>query len=193
MRSGLGWVPLDAKAYRLFGRGLSDYLYGLGELGQPLDDGQPIASAGSSSQACCQAIRDPRCVVIQWSPGWPTPAAVSCLVEDCYICVVCCTTWAKDCEGVSCYRGACRHWVAEPGTGCRDDGNACTADYCQGAVCTHPQIDCDDDNVCNGMETCDPASGCQPGQPLECDDGNACNGTETCDPASGCQSGEPPD
>ena len=46
---------------------------------------------------------------------------------------------------------------------------------------------CDDGNVCNGAETCDPATGCMPGAPLACDDGNVCNGKETCDPAAGCK------
>jgi hypothetical protein len=58
---------------------------------------------------------------------------------------------------------------------------------------SHPPVDlclnlnCDDGNVCNGIETCDPMQGCQPGQALACDDGNGCNGIETCDPIQGCQ------
>jgi len=51
--------------------------------------------------------------------------------------------------------------------------------------------DCDDDDVCNGMETC-VASQCVAGTPLTCNDGQYCNGTETCDPVSGCQAGTPP-
>ncbi len=44
---------------------------------------------------------------------------------------------------------------------------------------------CDDGNVCNGVETCAPASGCKAGTPLVCDDGDACT-TDSCDPTSGC-------
>ncbi len=51
--------------------------------------------------------------------------------------------------------------------------------------------DCDDGDGCNGVETCDPICGCQPGVPLVCDDGNVCNGVETCDPVGGCMAGTP--
>jgi subtilisin-like proprotein convertase family protein len=78
--------------------------------------------------------------------------------------------------------------------------------------------DCNDGNVCNGLETCDAGSGnCIPGTPVTCNDGdpctvdqcdpptgtcnfppvvctdgNACNGLETCDPGNGaCLPGTP--
>jgi len=45
---------------------------------------------------------------------------------------------------------------------------------------------CDDGNPCNGIETCDTATGqCQPGQPLTCDDGDPCT-ADSCDPSGGC-------
>jgi len=45
---------------------------------------------------------------------------------------------------------------------------------------------CDDGNPCNGIETCDTATGqCQPGQPLTCDDGDPCT-VDSCDPSGGC-------
>ena len=44
---------------------------------------------------------------------------------------------------------------------------------------------CDDQDVCNGIETCDPVDGCQSGTPLACDDGNLCT-DDSCDPATGC-------
>ena len=65
-----------------------------------------------------------------------------------------------------------------------------------GAAAPPPCIidaDCDDGNVCNGVETCDPNGVCVAGTPLNCDDGVYCNGIETCDPGSGCQAGTPPD
>ena len=47
---------------------------------------------------------------------------------------------------------------------------------------------CDDGNVCNGTETCNPANGeCVAGEALNCDDGVFCNGAETCNPAEGCK------
>jgi hypothetical protein len=51
-------------------------------------------------------------------------------------------------------------------------------------VCTGP-ADCDDDDACNGEETC-VSGNCQPGDPLTCNDSNACT-TDSCVPASGCQ------
>jgi len=51
--------------------------------------------------------------------------------------------------------------------------------------------DCDDGNVCNGVETCDPTTKtCVPGTP--CNDGNPCNGVEICDQLNGCQHTAPP-
>jgi len=65
-------------------------------------------------------------------------------------------------------------------------------DGCDSTIVTNLSIqNCDDDNLCNGVETCDPVSGCQPGTPLICDDNDVCNGIETCDPADGCQPGTP--
>ncbi len=63
-------------------------------------------------------------------------------------------------------------------------------DACPDTGCTS-DAECDDGDVCNGTETCDAASGCQPGTPLSCGDGNACNGAETCDAATGCGAGTP--
>ncbi|MDO8630248.1 MAG: thrombospondin type 3 repeat-containing protein, partial [Phycisphaerales bacterium] len=71
-----------------------------------------------------------------------------------------------------------------------DDGIDCTTDSCDEAnqSCLHvpDAAVCDDGNACNGLETCDPASGCRPGDPLICDDGLFCNGVEICDPILGC-------
>jgi hypothetical protein len=62
---------------------------------------------------------------------------------------------------------------------------------CSAAPCTHDS-DCNDGNLCNGVESC-VAERCVPGTPIVCDDGNACNGLETCDASSGeCGPGTPP-
>ena len=48
--------------------------------------------------------------------------------------------------------------------------------------------ECDDNNACNGAETCDVISGdCVAGTALSCDDSDACT-QDSCDPASGCAS-----
>src|SRR5690606_28711184 len=93
--------------------------------------------------------------------------------------------------------------TCDPINGCQDgadpvidDGVACTDDSCDedNNVVVHTPNDgyCSDNDVCNGLETCDPANGCQDGTPLVCDDGLYCNGQETCDPINGCQDGADP-
>jgi cysteine-rich repeat protein len=105
-----------------------------------------------------------------------------------------------------------------------DDGVGCTVDSCDEAAdaCDNAPDDalCADGQFCNGMETCDPVSDCQPGVPVDCsdgvgctddscdeasdscvndpndancpDDGAFCNGMEFCDPANDCSSmGDP--
>jgi len=105
-----------------------------------------------------------------------------------------------------------------------DDAVACTTDACNEVTdsCDNTPTDslCDDSAFCNGVETCDPLGGCQPGTPIDCDDAVACtadacnestdscdntatdalcddsefcNGTETCDPLNDCQAGTAPD
>lgn len=67
-----------------------------------------------------------------------------------------------------------------------DDRDACTMDSCNPATgCVHTPITCDDGNVCNGIEACNPHSGCSSETPLDCTDQNACT-TDSCDPATGC-------
>ena len=65
-----------------------------------------------------------------------------------------------------------------------DDGDACTADACDGAGgCTHTFIgpDCDDGNPCTA-DACDGEGGCihTPLTGTACDDGNACTSNDVC-------------
>jgi hypothetical protein len=70
-----------------------------------------------------------------------------------------------------------------------DDGVTCTDDFCNpggaggaGACASTPNdANCDDGQYCNGAETCDPVSDCQPGVPPSCDDGVSCT-VDDCDP-----------
>jgi hypothetical protein len=57
-------------------------------------------------------------------------------------------------------------------------GEVCVAELCG------VDADCDDENVCNGVEVCVNRT-CSAGVPLLCDDGNACNGAEGCHPTTG--------
>ena len=65
------------------------------------------------------------------------------------------------------------------------DGIDCTGDGCVEATqeCVHNPRDsvCEDENFCNGVETCDEIQGCLPGANPCPDDGLFCNGTEGCD------------
>ncbi len=54
----------------------------------------------------------------------------------------------------------------------RDSITVCTADG-MGLECYEPPP-CDDGDPCNGEETCDPATGCVAGTPVDCDDNNGC-------------------
>jgi len=75
------------------------------------------------------------------------------------------------------------------GAGVCDDGidNDCDGNTdLDDATCgqCNNDSDCDDNNVCNGAETC-VANSCQPGTALDCDDDNPCT-DDSCDPVSGC-------
>lgn len=77
-----------------------------------------------------------------------------------------------------------------------DDGNVCNGlemcDPTNGQCVSGAPLSCDDGNPCNGIETCNSSTGCVSGTPQNCDDGNFCNGIETCNPANGqCLSGTP--
>jgi von Willebrand factor type D domain/Lamin Tail Domain len=61
----------------------------------------------------------------------------------------------------------------------------CITGSCQPIAC-EGDAECGDGNVCNGVETCSPATHtCLPGSLLDCDDQNACT-ADSCDPALGC-------
>jgi cysteine-rich repeat protein len=96
---------------------------------------------------------------------------------------------------------------SQPGVGCNTlcrlcalgtDGCPCGADSdchqlgkCGGFACAEgvcapfAVLDCDDDNVCNGVETCADGA-CVPGTPLQCADADVCTG-DSCNPQAGCQ------
>jgi hypothetical protein len=130
-----------------------------------------------------------------------------------------------DCDdGELCTNDSC-----DPLTGCANIPVECPAgEQCDpadgickaGPECT-VDADCDDAMFCNGVETCDTATGnCQAGTPVDCDDGvgctvdtcdetndacantpddascddgDVCTGAETCDATLDCQGGTPLD
>ena len=94
---------------------------------------------------------------------------------------------AYKCQGNFC--------VIDPATvvDCSDD-DLCTDDSCDQNTgeCVYDAIsgccnfdeECDDGNVCNGVETC-VGNKCQTGETLKCNDDNVCT-DDSCDSASGC-------
>lgn len=103
------------------------------------------------------------------------------------------------------------------------DAIDCTVDTCNEATdsCLHTPNDvpCSNGAYCDGAESCNPQTGCQPGAPIVCADGVACtvdtcdevndrcvstpnpvlcsdgaycNGNEVCDPSTGCSPGMAP-
>jgi len=85
---------------------------------------------------------------------------------------------------------------------CRTDldcanGNACDGEErCVDSVCVEgAPILCEDEDACDGLATCDSATGrcvVVPAGPCD-DDGDPCNGVERCDAALGCVAGPAPD
>ena len=77
----------------------------------------------------------------------------------------------------------------------RNEGQACgptgtcvaTVGTCTDGVCTGTEmVQCDDGDVCNGIETCDEdAGGCVTENAPNCSDGNPCT-RDQCDPETGC-------
>jgi Putative metal-binding motif len=71
-----------------------------------------------------------------------------------------------------------------------DDGIACTFDECdlelERCKATPDDSLCQDDSYCNGLESCRPRVGCEPGQAVACDDRSPCT-LDRCDEATrGC-------
>ncbi|HYC00902.1 MAG TPA: hypothetical protein VEC57_17345 [Candidatus Limnocylindrales bacterium] len=102
---------------------------------------------------------------------------------------------AENCTGSSVTCPA--NTFASSGTACTDDGQACTADQCDGAgTCTHPlrpantvcraaASSCDVAEVCNGTSGACPANGFQPSGTACAADSNPCT-LDQCDGAGTC-------
>jgi len=73
-----------------------------------------------------------------------------------------------------------------------DDADPCTEDNCINSECDSTPLDCSDGVGCT-MDACDPATGACTNMPSDaaCDDANLCNGSELCDPLLDCFNGTP--
>lgn len=142
--------------------------------------------------------------------GTPPPCAdsSSCTVDTCDLESDTCKHTANlalcddnnPCTNDTCGATGCGHsFVAnEPPTSCTLSG---LSGYCVDGscivVCT-ADTDCDDNDVCTGVETCSPGAleadprGCVHGEQLFCDDNNPCT-ADDCSPTSGCTNIAVPD
>ncbi len=136
------------------------------------------------------------CIFVSAANGSPCDDGDLCNVGDTCVEGTCSPGSPANCnDGNLCTDDGC-----DPDTGCShdnnvspcSDGNVCTtADFCEEGSCQGGgTLLCDDNDLCNGTESCDPDTGCQSGESLSCDDSNICNGTESCDPADGCIAGQ---
>ncbi|MBI5486514.1 MAG: hypothetical protein HY905_04205 [Deltaproteobacteria bacterium] len=156
------------------------------------DDGNPCSGAETCD------------VVLGCLPGTP----VDC--SDEYDCTVdACDALTTECRHTPSHALCTAPQICDPGRGGCADPPTCATD-----------VDCDDGDDCNGVETCGPGLYCVPGTAVVCDDGvdctadscdpaggactftpndavcadaDLCNGDETCDPVAGCRPGTPVD
>ncbi len=104
------------------------------------------------------------------------PAGTECIAGVCVpLTGACCFT------GGTCQDGLTDADCVVAGGTYQGNGSVCAKTFCRECAL---DIDCDDGDPCNGLETC--VGGiCQPGIPLDCDDANACT-ADSCDPLVGC-------
>ncbi len=110
----------------------------------------------------------------------------ACTVDSCDTALGC-QTASIDCDdGNECTADSC-----DPVAGCANSpltaGTICSAGMCNGSGnCVQCLTDgnCDDGDVCNGLETCSNNT-CADGTTLACDDGNECT-ADSCDAVLGC-------
>ncbi len=95
------------------------------------------------------------------------------------------------CTADSCDAAGCFSAPLPEGTLCDDGyldtvGDQCVQGVCEGVLLAcRGDLDCDDGNVCNGLEACDGGSVCLEGVSLDCGEATACT-LPRCDAVAGC-------
>jgi len=160
-------------------------------------DGDPSGCTDNVASADCRGAFDTwygngKCAAIQCA-CIPDCTGRECGDDGCGgICLPNNCDDGKQCTDDSCSAaGLCVHVNNDANT-CTD-GLVCTInDHCVAGACVVEQRVCNDNNICNGVETCVEPTGCTNPPDLVCDDGLFCNGVEFCDPILGCQDGPDP-
>jgi len=93
-----------------------------------------------------------------------------------------CPDDGAECTADICEGGVCTHPPYPSSPPCTDDGDLCTIDECSGTECVHIPTTCDDGNACT-EDSCNPQTGCV-NEDLDCDDGVDCT-DDSCDPDTG--------
>jgi len=160
----------------------------------------PGPEAGPNA-ICLQASCDPltgACSLVPDYEGFACEDGDACTLADTCIGGVCTAGFDRICYD----ENPCTDDSCDAADGCQYenneapciDGNACTTgDSCLDGGCVGGNpLSCDDNNACNGIESCDTEEGCLQGTPLDCpSDNDPCNGIESCHPIQGCLAGEP--
>ncbi len=146
--------------------------------GMTCDDGDPCTVGGLCAAGICDGLTA-KCGDDTVCNGIET-----CLEGDCTV------GTALDCDDDN----PCTDDACDPVTGCThayntltcDDGDPCTIGaQCDGGECLGSKPKCGDNDVCNGIESCDGSGNCLPGAALSCNDGDQCT-DDNCDPLAGC-------
>jgi hypothetical protein len=102
------------------------------------------------------------------------------------------------CTADACDAAGCFSEPLPDGSTC-DDGyvdtvdDECVQGICEGVLLScRSDLDCDDGDVCNGLETCDGGTVCLEGIPLDCGEPTACT-VPRCDAVEGCLTEFQPD
>lgn len=173
-----------------------------------------VDACDEASKTCAHTPDNTKCATNEFcvvQQGGCTPAPTCSSPAECQD--------GNLCNGVeACVAGVCQRGQE---VNC-NDGLGCTVDACNpsNGACSHTPNNafCDDGLACNGVESCNPTSGCVPGAALDCSDGvtctvdqcnepngscthvplndlcndsDLCNGVEICNAVTGCHPGEP--
>jgi Tol biopolymer transport system component len=165
----------------------------------PCDDANACTSPDACTGGVCGGPLTPAAVLCNAGDGEPCngdeacdPATGACLPGTPPTC-----DDGNACTDDSCTLGVgCAH-TANDANAC-DDGTLCTTNACSGGTCIVTSTNsCSDNDVCNGVETCDAGTGaCTAGIPTPdilagCNDFIDCT-ADSCDPIDGCVHDLPP-